>query len=122
MSDGPIARVLVVDDDADVRTLLGTALADEGYEVLTAGDGAEAIELVRRRPPDLILLDLMMPRVSGWSFTEQYARLPGPHAPIIVVTAASSTVLRFPEQGVQRVVPKPFSVDALLGHVRRALG
>ena len=122
MTDGPIARILVIDDDEHVRALLRTVLTDEGYEVLSASDGAEAIEHVRRRPPDLILLDLMMPRVSGWSFTEQYARMPGPHAPIIVITAASSSVLRFPDQGVQRVVPKPFSVDALLAHVRRTLG
>ena len=122
MSDGPIARILVIDDDEEVCKLLSAVLTDEGYEVFTARDGAEAIEVVRRRPPDLILLDLMMPRVSGWTFTDQYARMPGPHAPIIVVTAASSTALRFPEQGVQRIVPKPFSVDALLGHVRRALG
>ena len=121
MSDGPIGRVLVVDDDEDVRKLLFAALSDAGYEVSTAADGAEAIEAVRHRRPDLILLDLMMPRVSGWGFTEQYAREPGPHAPIIVITAVSGQVLRLPEQGVARVVSKPFSVDALLRHVERAL-
>ena len=122
MSDGPIGRVLVVDDDEDIRTLLRAALTDAGYEVTMAADGQDAIEAVRRRRPDVILLDLMMPRVSGWGFTERYAREPGPHAPIIVITAASGQVLRLPEQGVTRVVPKPFSVDALLSHVERAVG
>ena len=121
MSDGPIGRVLVVDDDEDIRKLLLAALTDAGYEVATAADGEEAIEAVRRRRPNVILLDLMMPRVSGWGFTERYAREPGPHAPIIVITAASGQVLRLPEQGVARVLPKPFSVDALLRHVERAL-
>ena len=122
MSDGPIGRVLVVDDDEDIRKLLLAAFSDAGYEVATAADGEQAIEAVRRRQPDVILLDLMMPRVSGWGFTERYAREPGPHAPIIVITAASGQVLRLPEQGVTRVVPKPFSVDALLSHVERAVG
>ena len=121
MSDGPVGRVLVVDDDEDVRNVLFAALSDAGYEVTTASDGEEAIESVRRRRPDLILLDLMMPRVSGWGFTERYAREPGPHAPIIVITAVSGQVLRLPEQGVTRVLPKPFSVDALLRLVERAL-
>ena len=121
MSDGPVGRVLVVDDDEDIRKLLFTALSDAGYEVAVAADGAEAIDAVRHRRPDLILLDLMMPRVSGWGFTERYAREPGPHAPIIVLTAVSGQVLRLPEHGVTRVLPKPFSVDALLRHVERAL-
>lgn len=121
MSDGAIGRVLVVDDDQDVRSVLFAALSDEGYEVATAADGEEAIEAVRRRRPDVILLDLMMPRVSGWGFTERYAREPGPHAPIIVLTAVASQVVRMPEQGIERVLPKPFSVDSVLRHVERAL-
>ena len=121
MSDGPIGRVLVVDDDEDIRTLLFAALTDAGYEVAVAADGEEAIQAVRHRRPDLILLDLMMPRVSGWGFTERYAKEPGPHAPIIVLTAVSGQVLRMPENGVSRIVPKPFSVDALLRHVERTL-
>jgi CheY-like chemotaxis protein len=111
----------VVDDDEDVRSVLKAALTDEGYEVTTAADGAEAIDSVRDRRPDVILLDLMMPRVSGWGFTERYAREPGPHAPIIVLTAVASQVVRMPEQGIARIVPKPFSVDALLRHVERAV-
>ena len=121
MSDGPVGRVLVVDDDEDIRKLLFAALSDAGYEVAVAADGEEAIEAVRHRRPDLILLDLMMPRVSGWGFTERYAKEPGPHAPIIVLTAVSGQVLRLPEHGVTRVLPKPFSVDGLLRHVERAL-
>ncbi|MGI8423284.1 MAG: response regulator [Chloroflexota bacterium] len=121
MSDGPIGRILVVDDEEDVRMLLRAALGDAGYEVVTAADGEEAIEVARRRRPDLILLDLMMPRVSGWTFTERYAREPGPHAPIIVLSAVSGQVVRLPERGVERIIPKPFSVDLLLRHIERAI-
>lgn len=101
--------------------LLRAALGDAGYEVVTAADGEEAIEVARRRRPDLILLDLMMPRVSGWTFTERYAREPGPHAPIIVLSAVSGQVVRLPERGVDRIIPKPFSVDLLLRHIERAI-
>jgi len=121
VSDGPIGRILVVDDEEDVRMLLRAALGDAGYEVVTAADGEEAIEVARRRRPDLILLDLMMPRVSGWTFTERYAREPGPHAPIIVLSAVSGQVVRLPERGVERIIPKPFSVDLLLRHIERAI-
>ena len=61
-------RVLVVDDEADVRDYLRSALADAGFSVETAVDGQEAMETVRRHPPDLISLDLVMPRHSGAKF------------------------------------------------------
>jgi two-component system response regulator MprA len=118
---GTTARVLVIDDDEHILALLGEVLGMEGYEVVGAIDGIDAIGALRRSRPDVILLDLMMPRVSGWGFTERYAREPGPHAPIIVLTAVASQVVRMPEQGVARIVPKPFSVDALLRHVERAV-
>ncbi len=80
-------RVLVVDDEDDVRNYLKTALKDAGFEVETATDGFEALEAVRRNPPDLISLDLVMPRHSGARFyreiqkDRQLARIP-----VLIVT------------------------------------
>jgi len=65
MSDAMVKRILVVDDEPDVRAYLRTALEDAGFLVETASDGLEALERIRREPPDLISLDLVMPRHSG---------------------------------------------------------
>lgn len=68
MSDEARKRILVVDDESDVRDYLKTALEDAGFLVETAADGLEALEMVKRAPPDLISLDLVMPRHSGAKF------------------------------------------------------
>ena len=65
MSDAKVKRILVVDDEPDVRAYLRTALEDAGFLVETAADGLEALDSIRREPPDLISLDLVMPRHSG---------------------------------------------------------
>jgi CheY-like chemotaxis protein len=111
MAKGP---VLVVDDDQDIQYSMEMALADEGYEVLTASDGAEALTVLQRHVPKLILLDMRMPVMDGWQFAEAYRRRPGPHAPIVVVTAARDAAARAAEIEAQGVLPKPFRIDDLL--------
>lgn len=87
MSEQVKKRVLVVDDEQDVRDYLRTALEDAGFEVETASDGAEALEAVRRRPPDLISLDLVMPRHSGAKFHRELRKdRRFAHIPVLVVT------------------------------------
>ena len=81
-------KILVVDDEPDVRNFLATFIADAGFQVETASDGAEALEKVQADPPDLMTLDMVMPRVSGISLMrrlrgmEQFSQLP-----VIVITA-----------------------------------
>jgi CheY-like chemotaxis protein len=81
-------RILVVDDEPDVRNFLATCIEDAGFQVTTAADGAQALEMLQADPPDLMTLDMVMPRVSGISLMrqirsmEQFARLP-----VIVITA-----------------------------------
>ncbi len=117
------ARVLVVDDDPHVVQLLVAALTDDGYQVDVAKNGAEALAALRRQP-DLLLLDLMMPGYSGWDFVSSYRKTPGPHAPVIVVTAApDSTLLGLAATpGVEAVVRKPFSLNHLLAIMRQQTG
>ena len=80
-------RILVVDDEADVRNYLKTALEDAGFQVETANDGLEALEAVRRAPPDLISLDLVMPRHSGAKFYRELHRDKAlSHIPVLIVT------------------------------------
>ena len=111
--------VLVVDDDEAIRDIVGMALSDEGYEVLTAADGADALLLAGRRTPRVILLDMRMPVMDGWQFARAYRQTPGSHAPIVVVTAAAEAARRATEIDAEDVLPKPFRIDELLTVVHR---
>lgn len=110
-------RVLVVDDDAAIRDLVEIVLAGGGYEVRTAEDGAAALELVREVRPDLILLDMRMPVMDGWTFARRYRQQPDSSAPIIVLTAARDAAARSEEIVADGYLAKPFNVTELLALV-----
>ena len=111
----------MVDDDEAVRRLLFWALTDEGYAVADAPDGAVALARARAAPPGLILLDMRMPVLDGWAFARRYRARPGPHAPIICVTAAVDAAARGAQIGAVATVSKPFDLEELLAAVRRAV-
>ena len=110
--------ILVVEDDVDIRDTLRIALEDEGFAVESAGDGLDALRKIRQRPPDLVILDLNMPRMGGQDFL--YAWRTGVEtrgAPVIVITAEWRE--RQPaELGVEGFFAKPFEIDDLLSHVK----
>ena len=113
--------ILVVDDDPDVRTILSILLSHNGYEVITAGAGATALELAPVRRVGLIVIDLRMPRLRGDGFCDKY-REHGGDAPIFLVTAAqvdSETVARY---GADAYIAKPFQVGQVLEAVERLVG
>jgi two-component system chemotaxis response regulator CheY len=120
--------ILVVDDDPVIRRLIADLLAEEGYEVATAGDGGAALRWLDeqrafgRRDPDAILLDMKMPVVDGWQFAAAYRARPGPHARIVVLTAAARTASWAAEIGADGVLPKPFELDELLAAVQSQVG
>ena len=118
------ARVLVVEDDTTLASLMAEALTEDGYEVEVSSDGADAIAAIRRQRPDLIILDLMMPVLSGWDFLSLYREVPGPHAPVLVIPAASASPLLGVEASpdVAAVVRKPYSVDRVLALVAHHIG
>lgn len=116
-----LGRVLVVDDDEHIRTFLSEALSAEGYEVATASDGFDALGEARRRPPDVILLDLLMPALDGRGFLDVYRSVPGPHAPVIAISAVRSAAERIGDR-VDAVMLKPLHVDRLIELVRYHLG
>jgi DNA-binding response OmpR family regulator len=115
-------RVLVVEDDDSIRDFMKLALGDEGYDVLTAEDGALALRAARETRLDLILLDMRMAGVDGQKFAAEYRTLPGPHAPIVVVTAARSAAASAAEIGADGYLGKPFNLADLLALVRRFAG
>lgn len=111
--------ILVVDDDEIILSTLALFLADEGYAVVAASNGKEALEHAERQHPRLILLDMKMPVMDGWAFAVAYRGRPGPHAPIIVMTAARDARSRAAEIAADGFLAKPFDLDRLLDLVRR---
>jgi DNA-binding response OmpR family regulator len=111
-------RVLVVDDEPQVVWVLQLALDAEGYEVLTARDGVEALAQISQGHPELMVLDVMMPRMDGWSVMREMSKLPVEERPrVVMVTALASSHDRATaaELGADAYVPKPFDMDHLLG-------
>lgn len=115
------ARVLLIEDDPVLRSLLNDQLAGEGYEVLTAGDGVEGVRCCREGAPDLILLDVLLPRVDGWETCRRLRELSD--VPIIILTAMGRDVdkVRGLELGADDYITKPYSQVELLARIRAAL-
>lgn len=116
-------KILVVDDDASIRKLIVVYLTREGYAVAEASNGQAALEEMRKGDVDLVLLDLMMPLISGWEVLRQRAqerRLL--EIPVIVVSANRGTELAsVPDRGICGVLPKPFDLATLSSLVRGCL-
>jgi CheY-like chemotaxis protein len=111
---GAPARVLVVEDEPDIRQSVADALEGEGYQVAVAENGAEALQVVASFRPAVILLDMKMPIMDGWTLVRTYRRTPPPHSRIVVFTAAADAARRAAETGADGVVAKPFDLDDLL--------
>ena len=110
--------VLVVDDDPDVRGILGIILANEEYEVVTAVDGAAALEYASDPRIGLILLDIQMPRLEGDAFCRAY-RERGGRAPVLVMTALDIDAATVARIGADGYLPKPFDIEPALETIRR---
>jgi DNA-binding response OmpR family regulator len=113
---GPI---LIVEDDEVILSTIASLLVEEGFDVLTAFNGQEALAHVAQRRPRLILLDMKMPVMDGWAFAAAYREQEGPHAPIIVMTAAHDSRTRAVEIGADDYITKPFDVETLLDLIHR---
>ena len=111
-------RVLIVEDEPDLVRGLRDALEFEGFEVVAAGLGREGVRLARERGPDLVLLDLMLPDMNGFSVCEEI-RAANPTIPVIMLTARSqeSDKIRGLEVGADDYVTKPFSVGELVARI-----
>lgn len=117
-------RVLLVDDDEDILVSMETALVDHGYDVLTARDGTEALARVERDAPDLVVLDIIMPKRSGFSVLDRI-RLRAQRGPrVIMVTAQEEERHRnFAEaRGADAFLHKPFDMNRMLATVDALLG
>ena len=114
--------ILVVEDDPDILKLMEEALRGEGYRVVTAQDGAEALAAARREQPDLIVLDLMLPRMNALQFRAEQRRDPAlASVPIVCLSALSHAQTIALELGTDDCLPKPVDFDRLLEIIRRHL-
>jgi CheY-like chemotaxis protein len=121
---GPRAAVLVVDDEASLRDVLAEALESDGYDVVKAGNGAEALARLRERRPDVVVLDLMMPVLDGWAFMQTYREAAGSDIPIVGASASMTPEKgrRLRELGVRACLSKPFDLGELLDCVSHLVG
>jgi signal transduction histidine kinase len=118
------ATILVVEDDAALRDGMSDTLNSEGYETIQAGDGREGLDVLQRVRPDLIISDIMMPEMDGYSFHRAVASNPQTATiPFIFLTAKSdqADVLKGLRVGVDAYLTKPFDLDRLLAHVQNKL-
>ncbi|NJK40494.1 MAG: response regulator [Acaryochloridaceae cyanobacterium SU_2_1] len=114
-------KILVVDDEATIRRILATRLSMVGYEVVVAADGLEALDLFQSAEPDLIVLDVMMPRMNGLEVCQELRKHTG--IPIIMLTALGDVSDRIKglELGADDYLPKPFSPKELESRIQAIL-
>lgn len=113
-------RILLVDDDCTVRDSLHSVLASEGYVVIPAENGQQALELAGTASPDLVLLDLNMPVKNGWDTFEELTR-EHPFLPVIIVTARPNQLFTALGAGAGALLEKPMDMKALLHSIDKLL-
>jgi DNA-binding response OmpR family regulator len=114
--------ILLVDDDAGIQDLVKMTLEDEGYAVLVAKDGQDALEILKSTTPALILLDYMMPRMNGAEFVQEAEKQDLRDAiPLVLLTAAHQAPSRAQEIGTDGYVGKPFDITVLLQTIDRLI-
>ena len=118
--------ILIVDDDKDTRNIINTTLTAKGYNTKEACNGKEALELINLHKPALILLDIMMPEMSGYEVITRLKLKPETQSiPIIMLTAKSEDediLLGYNEYSVDYYIPKPFTTKHLLNGIELILG
>lgn len=115
-------KILLVDDDPHIRSMLRRSLQFEGYEVREASDGAEALQLLREMEFDLLLLDIMLPKVDGWEVCSEVRKW-NESLPILMLTAKDELENRVQgfDLGADDYVVKPFELEELLARIRALL-
>ena len=113
-------EILVVDDDPSVRTMLARVLAEEGYRVRSAANGAAALKVANTAPPDLVLLDVKLPEENGWDIFGRLTRK-WPLLPVVVITDRPNQLFTALAAGVGALVEKPLHVPKMLCTISRLM-
>jgi DNA-binding response OmpR family regulator len=121
MAEGQVKTILVAEDDPETRLILQQGLVRAGYRVIIAEDGEQALERFREYKPDLVLLDVEMPRLNGWEVLERLkSGWRSRKVPVMMVTGKTSDEdkIKGYEMGVDYYVTKPFNIQRLLPIIR----
>ena len=122
MNNGSGPHILIVEDDTSLRDLFSEALESEGYTTTVASNGVEGIEVFDEINPDLVLLDLLMPKMDGWEALERVRKIS--ECPVIIVTGQGTTedIIRgLLEAGADDYLVKPFGIKELIARVNSVL-
>ena len=118
-------RILVVDDDQNIRHLLEIVLRGGGYEVETASNGMEGLRRVQKAPPDLVILDVSMPQLGGWDVLSAIRAMENTRKlPVLMCTSKNlvSDVEQADALGATAYIPKPFDIERVVRKVNQILG
>ncbi len=116
-------KVLIIDDEQGLVQLLKARLEANGYEVLTASDGEDGLNLLKSHQPDLIILDVQMPKMDGFTFVQEFKRTSDRKStPIIVLTAKDKLQDIFKVEGIKDYIVKPFNTSDLLARIKKYIG
>jgi two-component system response regulator MprA len=114
--------VLVIDDDPDILQTLALCLSTEGYRVLMASNGQEALDTLARERPAVVLLDLMMPVMDGWQFVSELESRGWRRMPLLILSADRAVQSHAQKLRADAYLAKPFDLDELLGKVSSLMG
>jgi DNA-binding response OmpR family regulator len=118
------AKILIIEDDESINLLIRENLRGESYEVFSAWDGVAGLQAAREKTPDLIILDILLPRMNGWEVYQQIRRENDPlrRVPVIVVSVlAKESKIPKDDPGPLALIPKPFDVRDLVNEVGRII-
>lgn len=120
-----MTKIMVVDDEPDLLEVVKLILESDGYQVVTAGSGQEALDKIEKEMPDLVLLDIIMPKMDGWEVFSRIKSNPNTHEiPVIMLTAKDQRIDKLIGLHVVRVddyITKPFGRSELLERIKRVL-
>jgi DNA-binding response OmpR family regulator len=118
-----MSKILIIDDDPTLLKVVQPFLESHGYKISLALDGQEGIEMVQKEHPDLIILDVQMPKMNGYTFVFELKKISeGKVTPIIVLTAKEGMAEIFKVEGVKEYITKPFKPEVLLNAIKKHVG